>query len=421
MPPITDEMAQKPKFPNGTAGLSSSSVHLRQLAGVVIPLVLAITLGSAAAPPELSPPSSKSKTARLDAATSASAKAPAELLAPTVVDSGRWQFTAGVQWRQIGSLSIRNGFTRASNYLSLPERSFYEEDEEGYYTDGYVLADSANNGQTWNWGYDNASQLNGDQLSFHGQTTRFDETVEVQRFNTDWNDELSGTGLFAEIESPVLFHKRAVSLTAVAGYSFVQDSASHTARAFKTYHAINEVTERYTDTYDVSNLAVPPSAPYAGTFEGPGPLLNTKFVRTPDGSERYHLEEEYISTLRQDFDLKLHTFSLGPRVSLALGRVQAQLGLGFAANVADWELSTEEVLKLDTRSIRTWKDKSSGTSILPGAYGELGLRWEFIRNWSLNAAARYDYGQSLSEPAGETDIDLDLKGFTGRIGVGWNF
>jgi len=233
---------------------------------------------------------------------------------------------------------------------------------------------------------------------------------------------LSGAGLFTELESPVLFQKKALSLKAVAGYSFVQDSASHTARAFKAYHAINEVTEHYTDTYDVSNLAIPPAAPYAGTFEGPGPLLNTKSTRTAAaGSDRYHLEEDYTSTLQQDFDLKLHTFSLGPRFAIGMGRLQAQVGLGFAGNVADWELSTAEVLKLDNRTVRTWKDKTSGTSFLPGAYGELGLRWEFIRNWSFNAAARYDYGQSLSEPAGESEIDLDLRGFTGRIGVGWNF
>ena len=379
-------------------------------------LALALSIGSAAA---------GEKSAK-SVSPVASAKSPSTLkleeLAPAVNDDPRWQFTAGAQWRQIGRLNFRNGDSRASSFLSLPQRSLYEEDEEGYYTNGYVLQDSANSGQTWNWGYDDASQLQGDTLSFSGVTNRFDEAVEVERMNTDWSDDLAAVGGFAELESPVLWRGKRFAVSAVGNYSFVQDSSSNKATAFKATHEINEVNEFYTDAYDVSNLGVVPGAGHQGTFHGPGPLLNMNPQRLNEHKKSFHSYESFASELEQEFDLKLHTLSLGPRVAMNLGRIQAQVGLGFAGNVADWEARSKETLIADGNNvIRTWEDRNGGTAFLPGAYGELGLRWEFVRNWSINATARYDYAKSLEADVGAAAVDLDLKGVTGRVGVGWNF
>src|SRR5580704_4143227 len=43
----------------------------------------------------------------------------------------------------------------------------------GGYVDGYVLQDSSGNagGLTWNWGYNNASQVQGNTLTLHGATS----------------------------------------------------------------------------------------------------------------------------------------------------------------------------------------------------------------------------------------------------------
>jgi hypothetical protein len=362
-------------------------------------------------------------------ATGSSAKALAkspvnidnQRLAPTVDDRASWQLTVGAQWRQIGSLSVRNGEPRSSSFLNLPERSFFGEHEEGNYSDGYVLPDSANTGQTWNWGYDNASQIQGTTLSLSGQNTRFDETLTVERHNTEWGKDLAGVGAFAELQSPVMYRARRLMLNVVGGYSFVQDSASHSARALTSSYEINEVTERFIDAYDISNLAAPPPAPHQGTFQGPGPLLNLNRQRRPTGSDRFYSLETFTSDLEQEFDIRLHTLSLGPRVAIDLGRLRAQLGFGFAGNVTDWELRSTETLSSQDGAFKKWEDRSSGTTFLPGAYGELGLRWEFIRNWSLNAMARYDYSKSLEAEAGPAAVDLDLQGLTGSLGIGWNF
>ena len=353
------------------------------------------------------------------------AKNPATVQVPDALplDGGqRWSLSAGVQWRQIGEVSFKNRESHASNFLSLPQRSLYEEDVAGYYTDGYVLDDSANSGQTWNWGYDNASQLQGNTLSFSGVTTRFDETVKVERMNTDWASDLAGLGGYVGMESPVLYRAKKFQLSASADYGFVQDNTSNKATAFRAVHEINEVSETYTDAYDVSHLGVIPAAPYRGTFNGPGPLLNMNPQRTNGGSSSFNSYETYESTLQQDFDVRLHTVSLGPRVAVSLGRLRANVGLGFAGNVADWEATSRETLIVnDNRTMRTWEDHAEGTSFLPGAYGELGLQWEFMRNWSVNASARYDYAKSLNADLGTSDMTLDLRGVTGRVGIGWSF
>lgn len=418
MPLSPDDMAEKLWFHPGTARSFLPATHTKKGVATVAALALAIGTYGAKNPSE---PANTGAQTPVQAAATSSPKATRDLLAPTVVDTARWQFTAGVQWRQIGSLSIRNGSTRSSDFLSLPQRSFYGEHEEGSYTDGYVLPDSANSGQTWNWGYDNASQLQGDTLSFSGFETRFDETVQVQRFNADWGSDLSGVGAFAELESPVLYKAKRFAFSVAGGYSFVQDSASHSAKAFTATHEINEVTENFTDAYDVSNLAAPPAAPYQGNFQGPGPLLNMSRTRSAAGADHFHSVDIYTSTLDQSFDLNLHTLSLGPRMSMAFGRVRAQLGVGFACNVADWEMQSTESLRSQHGPIKSWTDHAGGTEFLPGAYGELGLRWEFIRNWSINAAARYDYSQSLKAEAGPAAVELDLGGMTGSLGIGWNF
>jgi hypothetical protein len=144
--------------------------------------------------------------------------------------------------------------------------------------------------------------------------------------------------------------------------------------------------------------------------------------RLNEHKKSFNSYETFASQLEQEFDLKLHTLSVGPRVAVNLGRIQAQLGLGFAGNVADWEARSKETLIADDNNVvKTWEDRNGGTAFLPGAYGELGLRWEFIRNWSINATARYDYAKSLEADVGPAAVDLDLKGITGRVGIGWNF
>ena len=163
---------------------------------------------------------------------------------------------------------------------------------------------------------------------------------------------------------------------------------------------------------------------HQGTFYGPGPLLN----RTPDTSNgggpalRVLDDDLFTSTAEQSLTVRLHTLSLGPRAIMNFGRVNAQVGVGLALNIVDWSAKSDETLKDGTGSVlQQWHDSASGTELLPGAFGELGLDIKLSQAWSLAIAARYDYAQSFSGKVGASEFDFDLSGFTGKVGLEVNF
>ncbi len=367
-----------------------------------------------------------SAVAGTDSVVMKAAKNPKTVLAPNALPPENppdgWALSVGTQWKQIGRLSLRNDSSHADHSMAIPERDSFQESGAGRYTDGYVLRDSANTGQTWNWGYENASQLKGDRLSFVGESHHFDDEVTVHRFNTDWGDDMAGVGAYAQFESPVWYRSKHFQLSAVADYGFVQDSSENGGLAFRTASELEETIESYVDTYDVSNLGAPPAAGHRGTFNGPGPLLNLNSKRTKGPRTSDSTSEVFTSSLDQSFDVRLHTLSLGPSMGFSFGKVRAQVGLGFAGNIADWTATSKESLT-DQRgqTLDTWEDKSAATTFLPGAYGELGLRWQIMRNWSLNVSGRYDYAGTLEADVGDSQLKLDLRGITGRVGLGWNF
>ena len=331
-----------------------------------------------------------------------------------------WTLGAGVQWRQIGEVSFGGGHRARTS--DIPVMRGESSGSGPGYSNGYVLPDSTGGANTWNWGFNDPSQVVGNTLTFSGSNTEIFQRVLSQTLDSAWSDDLAGLGIYFELESPVLLKWKRFNLSAVASYSFVQDETEQSADAFSAVRQTMLKHNSFTDAYDIAGIA--PVTPQQGTFNGPGPVISrTPQSRSGGATKLTMLDDEvFTSRVDQSFKINLHTLSAGPRIGMDFGKLRATAGLGLAINIADWEAASNETLSSETRKVlKRWQDTTSELDILLGAYVELGAQYAINERWSINANLRYDIAQDLSGQVANTPIDLDLGGFTAMIGVGWRF
>jgi hypothetical protein len=409
--------------------------------------------------------------------TASGGKKAAQSVQPPADPASGWTFSAGAQWRQLGSVNWQTGSaaTRPGRPGSAPtffSGSSTAENPGSYgpngigdhtYSDGYVKADggTATFGDTWYWGYNNASQLQGtgpnQTLQFNSSSSSTTTTTTRSSSSTgsvssslkdvlSWDSDLSGAGWFAKIESPEFFRTKNLSLSAELGYSFAGAGTTHlTGGVFQarvqsvqrnsSSTVANTTTTQVTDTYDASG-AVVPLAPYAGTLAGPGPLTqnapSSRQSSTSNSSERLGGSSstlvrttDYFSDVREAFHMDLHTISLGPDLNAQFGRFRLGLGLGFGLNIADWDASFEERLSVRTGSgskvIKTWRDETNGTEVLPGLYLQTTVEVQLTQRLSLFGQARYDWAESFRSGVGPSHFNAEVQGWTLGGGISFSF
>jgi len=237
-----------------------------------------------------------------------------------------------------------------------------------------------------------------------------------------------------------------LSLSAELGYSYAGAGTTHlTGGVFQSRVqnvqrnsssiVANTTTTQVTDTFDASG-AIVPLAPYAGTLAGPGPLIqnapSSRQINTSNSSKRLGgsdsirvLTTDYVSDVLENFHMNLHTVSLGPDLSAAFGRVHLGLGLGFGLNIADWDASFEERLKVRTdggsKVIKTWRNETNGTKVLPGLYLQTSVEVQLTKRLSLYSQARYDWAESFHNRVGPSHFGAEVQGWTLGGGISFSF
>ena len=135
----------------------------------------------------------------------------------------------------------------------------------GIYDDGYVLPDKGGtaSGKTWNWGYKGTNQVVGPVLDMN----RFNAVPsigeqDVKAGNPLLGGEIIGGYNFTQFE----MGRRTARLgfEVGLGYSGFSENLNHSASGTASHT---------TDRYGMGGI-VPPIAPYFGTAQGPGPLIN---------------------------------------------------------------------------------------------------------------------------------------------------
>jgi hypothetical protein len=265
------------------------------------------------------------------------------------------------------------------------------------YNDGYVRLDSSGNagGLTWNWGYQNASQVAGDSMQFTALRSSSHKTTDDPQYGTELTYQR------------VIGHLPGVTsgrwgLEAAFGYTDLDLRDNRSGPASVTV-----------DTYALGGV-LPPAAPYNGTFQGPGALLGDTPIRTTGTA---------MVTSHQKLSGQLYTIRLGPfaewnftpQLSLA-----ASVGLTLAPSSVSYDFS--EITTLASGATFAESGHSSKTELLYGPYISATLRYDFNKRFGVYVGAQVQSLTDLDQSVGRRTARLDQSVTVyGILGASWKF
>ncbi|HEX2750137.1 MAG TPA: hypothetical protein VHM91_19170, partial [Verrucomicrobiales bacterium] len=301
-----------------------------------------------------------------------------------VSPSGGWRFSAGLMHRSLGGFDWVTGTQSVPSLLTIgPGSNTAGIDAIGpanaianrTYTDGFVFHDAGTptNGDTWNWGYNSAAQVSGNNIVFHGGNGTAATATEASNYESGaFSTDIDGTAPFVQLEwvKPL---NGSVNIGLQGNFSFLNTGASRNLSTFTANKSRTDYAITYTDTYDLMG-GTPPQAPYTGSLQGPGFVLsNIPLSRVASQLMSGSETASAFNSIHADFDLKLFSLSFGPVVEFHRGPLAVQASAGLTLNVADWDADQKETLFVSrdggaATAQNTWHDQSSGTELKPGFF-----------------------------------------------------
>jgi hypothetical protein len=270
------------------------------------------------------------------------------------------------------------------------------------YSDGFVRVDSSGDqgGQTWNWGYQNASQVPGNgTLLMHsagavaGASDRNDDPRPG--FEINYGRDLAHFGW---------------------GRAGIKLAFGYTDLNISDTRPLNGNLSLVTDAYSLGGIT-PPLAPYSGSFGGPGPVIGDTPTRAstevPGGA---------IITGSRQIDGTLYDWHLGPYLELPLvGQLDFQVSGGLAIGLVDSRFSFS-----DTTTTAAGAVQAAGANhridSLVGFYAEAALAYRIMPEGSLFAGGQFQYLGDFTQTAGGRGAQLDLRqSIFFIVGVQWHF
>lgn len=361
---------------------------------------------------------------------------PSENSAPAAARD-HFQISAGWMWREIGGVRfLSSSRSRSLAFPSLfgtsqlhdpgigPADSFADR----AYSDGYVGVDGGtdNDGATSLWGYENAGQVAGDSIRFHGSGSR--QAVSGSRHaesGGDWEGDDGGNAPVVQLDWWRQVSSR-FSVGAQFQWSLLQLDGSQNSSDFSAWQRRDSFGRSYTDVYELHGI-IAPQAPYSGAGLGFGPLLDNvptarEFHESANGSDR----AVYFNDIRQSLDLNVNTLSLGPTFAFRTERLAIQASAGFSLNIASWDADQRETLYLSrnggsAKVVKEWRDHSSGTDLLPGVYLQSGATCQITPRLSVTGFGRYEWSDELEGSVGPSTFQVDLTGWSAGVMVGYRF
>ena len=264
------------------------------------------------------------------------------------------------------------------------------------YNDGQVLVDSSANagGRTWNWGYQNASQVVGGAMQFHVIQTSGSSS-------TDDNPQYGGELVYQRVVGNLPFNLPGC-WGLEAGFGLTEINLQDNRRG-----PVGVII----DTYALNGV-LPPSAGYNGTFAGPGALLGDTPTRTLGTAAR--ISNQKLSG--QLFSLRLGPFvewNFTPELSLA-----ASAGLTLAPATIDYDFSESGSLSGGTTAVDS--GHASKFRLLYGPFAGAMFRYDFNRHWGVYVGAQFQSLNDMNLSSGTHTARLDQSATVyGTAGISW--
>jgi hypothetical protein len=264
------------------------------------------------------------------------------------------------------------------------------------YDDGFVLTDVSDNygGQTWYWGYDNASQISGNTILLSRTTTAAAGSSKSIEDDPSLGCELTYNRLLGVkgdarygVEAAVNY----LNLSLHANDTFIRGSAT-----------------RVTDAYPFTAGTTPPNTtfpggdvPYQGSFEGPGFVIGD----TPVGRPITTVVPGPAVTDKRQFDGDLWGFRLGPYLEVPLGGpLDLSISGGLAVGLLDADASWSQ-----TTGRSTLAGSGSDFDVLWGGYVSAAMTWYLSERWSLVGGAQYQTLSDYEHSFGGRKVEVDLS------------
>ena len=263
----------------------------------------------------------------------------------------------------------------------------------GRYLDGYALPDSntvGTDGLTWNWGYDEANQYDPGAETLTLRSISNSDSLNTNGSRNE--DPLPGFEL-SYIHVMGTIGRAAWGIELAGGYTQLSTSFQRTLMSNVSLQS------------DVFNLAgvIPPTAPYQGSFDGPGPLIPV----APSGSSTQSALTSIAE--RQDYEARLIGFRLGPVVDIPIYKnLSTTLGLGLAYTYAEGRFNYSDQAVLPDGSIHVESYRSEENTILFGAYVDAALNYQFTSYFGANVGVQFQYLDDLKQSVGGRDVTLNL-------------
>lgn len=324
---------------------------------------------------------------------------------------GSWSLRGGLAARRLGKTSIDPGFASSGNFdanffAPNPMAGPLGENADRTYDNGFVNlgAATAATGLTTHWGYQDDAQLVGDSLLYSlGGGTALDFP------STGTSDEDTRLSPFLELAYLRPFRKDLE--IGFATNFFFTDLES------RFQNPINQYSVTTTDRFSLNGIFAP-QAPYAGTFNGPGPVL----ANQPDGRQFQQAQKGTQNYLFES-DTRLFSFGLGTEALWhPTNRFHLALGTGVVANLADWSAESQlPLINPTTSALENRSFRGGDTELLMGWYLKVESGFALSDQWSATGFFRYDWTEDLKASAGPTDFEVDLSGWSIGLGATYSF
>lgn len=360
----------------------------------------------------------------------------------TEPSSGRskWSWNLSPTWHRLGDVSLKSN-SRSQNYgippllpgdsLIMPPIGATDEFADRTYEDGFVnvAAITPVNGKTWYWGYDEAGQISGRELMLHA--TGSESIYQSGSGNgVRYSDEEDLDGFAPQLDLNFYPEHRSFGISGVlVSLSYTDVDTSFGFSNFDGGQSQRNYQLNFTDTYALGDVAAnPPTAPYEGSEEGPGPSIPNKPMHRDVDRQLISTDSAvYRNSIDSDLDLSALSLAVGPTFEGAWGRRwRWQAALGTTLTLYDYEVSQDETLTAvgpqGSSTLQRWHDSDSGTRFGVGLFIRGSALYELNDNgWFASGFLQLETGNSFDLDAGEASFTVDPDGFSIGLGIGRMF
>jgi len=355
-------------------------------------------------------------------------------MVPRVNVAADWNVSIGPAWRQDNDLRVHYDAAAVSRGL---RGSFLSRREPGAgagavgpadayadrdYRDGFVYTDAGTAdpetdvpGLTWYWGYDSTAQNDGSSVSFHADgSSSYSERLDVLPVAPQSaGEDRDLTGLQAGVERTLWGATRPLSIGVVFNATWYRDEdfdfqvRRGTARRTVT-RGSGEIVDRY-QTFGYTA----PGAPYAGSYDGPGPLIHNIPESRTESMSYSSRSVSWNAASRVELEMSQSELALGPWIACKpLERVQVRLSpqLMLAHVCLDAEAHTAYSPANPPSPLGDFSSRAETSDWILGAGLEAAVRIDVGKGWSL--------GGSLAAAWWADDVAVRAEPFDARLDLG---